>query len=476
MRQTKSAEGLPESMRLVDDRRINGTLADIVFRQNATGVLAVPLIISAVLYVLWHEVPLETLVSWAVAYLLVSGVPLLLVHAFRGASPADQGAAKWRRFHLVAAICQALPTALLAATCFHHVGPEHQAFLVMTCNGVAAGALVLFTGFLASSIWFGITMLGPLAVTMLSSGQEMAIVLGVLVLAYLGFLINASNEFHVALKRSIAYRISSEDLAMQLRDALENANDAVKAKERFLATMTHEMRSPMNSIIGMNELLANTDLDPTQKSYCVNMKDASHDLLGVINDILDFSRLSAGLMQLERIDFSVDDIVNRVLRMFEPLAQEKKVRLSAEVAPDVPAIVNGDPTRIRQVLNNLVGNAIKFTDVGEVELRISYGALHGKQPALFCEVRDTGEGIAPDVQESLFQAFTQADASISRRHGGSGLGLAICQEIIKLMDGEMDLTSALGQGSTFRARLPVSLPADATAAATEDSKALVMAE
>ena len=245
---------------------------------------------------------------------------------------------------------------------------------------------------------------------------------------------------------------------IELRHAKEAAEDAASAKSDFLANMSHEIRTPMHGVLGAIEMLQDTPLTGRQERYLDTARTSASILLGVIDEILDFSRLEAGKLRIEALDFDLRRTVEDVTAMLAQRAHVKKVELACYIAPEVPEMVRGDPIRLRQILVNLVGNAIKFTERGEVV--VSVGMVPGPQGErmLRFEVRDTGIGIPRDKQARLFQPFTQADTSTSRRFGGSGLGLSIAKRLVELMSGTIGLESQEGQGSRFWFTLPAVLP------------------
>ncbi|WP_455833650.1 response regulator [Pseudarthrobacter siccitolerans] len=252
-----------------------------------------------------------------------------------------------------------------------------------------------------------------------------------------------------------------EEVAVRTREleaAREAALESSRLKSEFLATMSHEIRTPMNGVVGLTALLLETPLDPTQKQYADGVKGAGEALLALINDILDFSKLEAGKVDLDVRPFDPRVLVEEVAGLLAEPAQAKNLELIAYCEPGVPARLVGDSGRIRQILLNLASNAVKFTASGEVSIRVkteSPGAAAGSTATVYFEIRDTGIGIDPSQHGRLFQSFSQADASTTRRYGGTGLGLAICSRLTAAMDGGIGLDSTPGQGSTFWFRLPL---------------------
>jgi len=329
----------------------------------------------------------------------------------------------------------------------------HQICLLLIIAGIGAGSIsslspfpILFRGYL-------LLLLSPLTLRFILLAQENWLygLMAVTVVLFLFYILRSGCEVYEALASSITMGLENKKLVAQLEEAVEAANAANQQKSQFLANMSHEIRTPMNAIIGMTHLALEESSTPKQHHVLKTVQQSAQSLLGIINDILDFSKIEAGQLQLDPRPFTIMTLLTPLSEILTVSAQEKGLNFTLDLAPNLPAMVQGDDLRIHQILLNLAGNAIKFTSQGEVVLRVEPAVKQkesGKISLLF-SVKDSGIGIAPDKLDSIFDTFEQGDNSYTRQYGGTGLGLAISKQLTSLMGGQLWAESIPGQGSTF---------------------------
>jgi two-component system, sensor histidine kinase len=273
-------------------------------------------------------------------------------------------------------------------------------------------------------------------------------------------------------ERIRAFQEHQAHLIEELEAARDKANAASDAKSNFLGVISHELRTPMNGVLGAAQLLGATRLEPTQREYLSIIRNSGDNLLSLLNDILDMTKIEAGKMTFEIVDVSIEDLHKRVTGPFQAQAEAKGLTFSAQFEGEVPSVVRGDPLRVCQVVHNLLSNAVKFTDHGEVHYTVRSERMPDGRARFDFVVKDSGAGIAPEDLERLFQPFTQVDASSTRRFGGTGLGLTISRRMANIMGGDISVTSVVGEGSTFT----FSVEADVVRWAPEQAAAAIVAE
>ena len=358
-------------------------------------------------------------------------------------------------------------------------------FALFSLQSTTLMMVAMGSGGLSRSVFWALSLplileFGALSVILLSPVAAAAVILGLLILAIIAALLSegllkALASWHVSYQANLSLvddLAAARDQAIADRAAADAAREAARsadsAKSNFLATMSHEIRTPMNGVLGMAQLMKRDAVDPTQAQRLDVLIDSGEYLLSILNDILDVSKIDAGKLELVTAPESLRDLFQGLVRFWGPRAEEKGLTLRLTIGPDTPTAVLLDARRLRQVLFNLIGNALKFTEAGSVEITTDARYLSHDQVELLISVRDTGHGIAEQHLDRLFERFSQVEDADVRRFGGTGLGLAIVKQLVELMQGQVSVESMIGEGSTFHICLPLHV--------TEEEEAVVIPE
>ncbi|MCF6283128.1 MAG: ATP-binding protein [Candidatus Polarisedimenticolaceae bacterium] len=419
---------------------------------------------------------------WLLSFLAASLLQFVLLITHSLLKPEKSAVKKWRLFYLPVTVSQALLWALAINYLLTQPVTDTMTFsLVIILLALLISVLHLCIDALISTLYLSPLIIVPLELSYgkVPSDQlfwflSASFMLLLLITAFWGFAFRQRNLLLTANRCLLKDRLAelesevvhlSEELSAQdgqteevereLSVTKEAAESANMAKTEFLATMSHEIRTPLNGILPTMEMLRETQLNTEQRQLVNTALNSSQLLLGIINDILDFSKVEAGKLELESIEIDVRDLIESVTMLMKHAADRRGLRINYLIAPDVPSRVRGDPIRLRQILANLVSNAIKFTEKGGISVEVSRRNASRTEVELMFAVQDTGSGMSPEVTQRLFTAFSQADASTTRTHGGSGLGLAICKRLTELMNGRIGVKSIEGKGSVFWFVIPL---------------------
>ena len=446
----------PEEI-VATDERVRANLARLLqarlVHESTLGVWVHPVLIAVIVFIAWSGAPHNLLVAWAGFVVLSTALRgAWLVMASRG-SFADRTVRTGVR---VTVTLLALVWGVGGALVLPIVPFETGALILVVLAGIIASALTTLAADPLSLRGFLAAIALPVLVSLALSERRYDYAAAVIVAVFTLGMAIVARRAHITLVehlRVTARLALSEEAAKRaeavMRDARDLAERTARARSAFLANMSHEIRTPMNAVLGFVELILDTELTSEQRRALELVRSSSEALLMILNDILDYSKIEAEHLELESIPFDVAKLVHATASLLAVRAREKHLELLADVTPEVPRAVRGDPTRLRQVLMNLIGNAIKFTEQGEIVVSVTTALAADDRVELRFEVRDTGIGIAPEHLTNVFKEFTQADATMTRRYGGTGLGLAISQRLVRLMGGELSVQSEVDRGSTF---------------------------
>ncbi len=436
--------------------------------------------------VLRHHAPTAPLVGWLAAISVLLTLRLTVYALHRQTPPAaDNDTALpplFRPYALLVhifGVCWGIGVLLL----FPSGSPPLQMAFTFLFAGVTSGAVPILSPNLRLFRSYILSALLPLTVMLFLEGGEIYMVLTLALLLYVTMLLQLANKLHQALASALRMRYYNEALnrdllaeieqrqaaELQLQRAKERVEAASQAKSEFLANMSHEIRTPMNGILGTLQLLLQAPLDPRQREFATVSYASAQSLLAILNDILDFSKIEAGKLELEAIPFDLREAIATLTPIFAKQLQEKSLTLATEVDARLPPLLTGDPVRTRQILANLLSNAIKFTETGTIAIRVTVQEADATSCRVRLAVEDSGIGIDSQQLHRLFDSFTQADSTTTRKYGGTGLGLAITLQLAQLMNGEVGVESTPGQGSTFWCDIPFAVAAPSATAPHADA-------
>ncbi len=472
----------------VINNKLDSELARLLFKQAPFVSISLYFLLAIVVYYFWGTLPLPVLMAWSAVNLTCATALLVLTWNFYFKLECKDSA-QWIKNYTLLAFLQDISWGVIGPLSFLADNDAYRMLTLFMLGGMAAGAIatraVVFTTYVVSIF----SLLSPIIIAMAIDDDALSGGMLALTIVFLLFMLSVAKNYSKSIRNNVFLWLDNEQLISNLLDSKKTIEDAnavlvdeidnrmkiegelMVAKERaerasatknqFLANVSHELRTPLNGILGFNAILKNSDLDADSKLYVSQIEKSAQTLLSMVNDILDITSIEAGHLKLVERPFSLRAEINDVMAVAQTLASRKALELHYEVESEVPDKLLGDPDRLKQVLHNIVGNAIKYTEQGAIRVRVKRMASTADEVAVGVEVEDSGVGIPESVRPILFDSFTQGESFEHKKSEGVGLGLAIVKNLLDKMGGSIEFDTVEGEGSLFRFRLPFRQATDA---------------